>query len=128
MQLCVSWLSKPNNYVLVPSSFLQRANVGFCKVKGSSSVLQQKISREGWGGMPLLPRHPKSVSDVMQTKTYSIFEEDGEPILHKAEGTEIQWKAGKNPTVKVRGTTLTSAPSPRLHECPPAGLHDSICF
>ena len=41
------------------------------------------------------------VPDVMQTKTYSIFEEDGEPILHKAEGTEIQWKAGKNPTVKV---------------------------
>ena len=41
------------------------------------------------------------VPAVMQTKTYSIFEEDGEPILHKAEGTEIQWKAGKNPTVKV---------------------------
>ena len=44
--------------------------------------------------------------DVMQTKTYSIFEEDGEPILHKAEGTEIQWKAGKNPTVKVGLTAL----------------------
>ena len=39
-----------------------------------------------------------------QTKTYHIFEEDGEPILHKAEGTEIEWKSGKNPTVKVNVT------------------------
>ncbi len=38
---------------------------------------------------------------VAQTKTYHIFEEDGEPILHKAEGTAIEWKSGKNPTVKV---------------------------
>ena len=37
-----------------------------------------------------------------QTKTYHIFEEDGEPILQRAEGTDIEWKSGKNPTVKVR--------------------------
>jgi hypothetical protein len=37
----------------------------------------------------------------MQTKTYFIYEEDGEPMLHRAEGTDIQWKQGKNPTVKV---------------------------
>ena len=41
---------------------------------------------------------------AVQTKTYHIFEEDGEPILHKAEGTEIEWKSGKNPTVKVSVT------------------------
>ena len=64
------------------------------------------------------------VLDVMQTKTYSIFEEDGEPILHKAEGTEIQWKAGKNPTVKVVHFTVC----PCLHECPPADLQDGVCF
>ena len=43
-----------------------------------------------------------------QTKTYHIFEEDGEPILHKAEGTAIEWKSGKNPTVKV---TTASTPA-----------------
>ena len=43
----------------------------------------------------------------MQTKTYHIFEEDGEPILHRAEGTDIDWKAGKNPTVKVSTTSLS---------------------
>ena len=37
-----------------------------------------------------------------QTKTYHIFEEDGEPILQRAEGTDVEWKPGKNPTVKVR--------------------------
>ncbi|KAK9918886.1 hypothetical protein WJX75_007835 [Coccomyxa subellipsoidea] len=34
-------------------------------------------------------------------KTYYIYEEDGEPMLHRAEGTKIDWAAGKNPTVKV---------------------------
>ena len=63
------------------------------------------------------------VPDVMQTKTYSIFEEDGEPILHKAEGTEIQWKAGKNPTVKVGNTApVHSTACPCLHECPPTDV------
>ena len=42
--------------------------------------------------------------NAAQTKTYHIFEEDGEPILHRAEGTDIDWKAGKNPTVKVSTT------------------------
>lgn len=42
--------------------------------------------------------------NAVQTKTYHIFEEDGEPILHRAEGTDIDWKAGKNPTVKVSTT------------------------
>lgn len=36
-----------------------------------------------------------------QEKTYYIYEEDGEPMLHRAEGTKIEWAAGKNPTVKV---------------------------
>ena len=36
-----------------------------------------------------------------QTKTYHIYDEDGEPMLHRAEGTDIQWKSGKNVTVKV---------------------------
>lgn len=68
-------------------------------------------------------------SDVMQTKTYYIFEEDGEPILHRAEGTEIQWKASKNPTVKVREPPpMHSSPCTSLHECPPAGFQGSVCF
>ena len=37
-----------------------------------------------------------------QVKTYFIYEEDGEPMLSRAEGTDIAWKAGKNVTVKVR--------------------------
>ncbi len=37
----------------------------------------------------------------VQEKTYYIYEEDGEPMLHRAEGTKIDWAAGKNPTVKV---------------------------
>eukprot|EP00735_Rhodelphis_limneticus_P007819 TRINITY_DN2047_c0_g1::TRINITY_DN2047_c0_g1_i1::g.21768::m.21768 TRINITY_DN2047_c0_g1::TRINITY_DN2047_c0_g1_i1::g.21768 ORF type:complete len:399 (+),score=192.47,sp/B9FU45/NAP1D_ORYSJ/44.05/7e-59,NAP/PF00956.13/5.5e-75,NAP/PF00956.13/1.5e+04,DMAP_binding/PF06464.6/1.5e+04,DMAP_binding/PF06464.6/0.67,DMAP_binding/PF06464.6/1.1e+03 TRINITY_DN2047_c0_g1_i1:99-1199(+) len=34
------------------------------------------------------------------TKSY-IMADDEDPILEKAEGTEINWNAGKNPTVKV---------------------------
>jgi hypothetical protein len=36
-------------------------------------------------------------------KTYYLMEEDFEPVLEKAEGTAINWKAGKNVTVKVGG-------------------------
>jgi hypothetical protein len=35
------------------------------------------------------------------SKTYFMVD-DTEPILERAEGTEIQWKPGKNVTVKVR--------------------------
>ena len=61
-----------------------------------------------WGSH--LPSGSDLPSHVMQTKTYYIFEEDGEPILHRAEGTEIQWKAGKNPTVKVTAIAHASCP------------------
>lgn len=37
----------------------------------------------------------------LQTKTYHMSEEE-DNVLEKAEGTKIEWLAGKNPTVKVR--------------------------
>ena len=46
-----------------------------------------------------LPFPPAQVLE----KTYYLMEEDYEPVLEKAEGSEIQWAAGKNVTVKVRG-------------------------
>lgn len=36
------------------------------------------------------------------TKTYHMLD-DTEPVLEKAEGCTIDWKAGKNCTVKVSG-------------------------
>jgi len=35
------------------------------------------------------------------SKSYFMVD-DTDPILERAEGTEIQWKPGKNVTVKVR--------------------------
>ena len=32
---------------------------------------------------------------------YYIYEEDGEPLLSRAEGCTINWKPGKNTTVKA---------------------------
>ena len=40
-------------------------------------------------------------SNAVLTKSYFMVD-DTDPILERAEGTEIQWKAGKNVTVKVR--------------------------
>ena len=37
----------------------------------------------------------------MQEKEY-IMAPDSKDMLQKAEGTKIQWKQGKDPTVKVR--------------------------
>lgn len=36
-----------------------------------------------------------------QEKTYHMVDEE-EEMLQSAEGTDIQWEAGKNPTIKVR--------------------------
>ena len=36
-----------------------------------------------------------------QEKTYHMVDEE-EEMLQSAEGTDIHWEAGKNPTVKVR--------------------------
>ena len=72
-----------------------------------AASLQCRWDRHLPCGTDLLP-------DVLQTKTYYIFEEDGEPILHRAEGTEIQWKTGKNPTVKVRAIAFALCPVIRL--------------
>ena len=55
----------------------------------------------------------------VQEKTYYIYEEDGEPMLHRAEGTKIDWAAGKNPTVKV----LPPLPSSVCH----LGLAFALC-
>jgi hypothetical protein len=44
---------------------------------------------------------PPSVPQVL-TKTYHLLD-DSEPVLEKAEGCTIDWKTGKNCTVKVRG-------------------------
>lgn len=49
-----------------------------------------------------------------QEKTYYIYEEDGEPMLLRAEGTKIDWAAGKNPTVKARSLL---PPAPHATEC-----------
>lgn len=49
-----------------------------------------------------------------QEKTYYIYEEDGEPMLHRAEGTKIDWAAGKNPTVKARSLL---PPAPHADDC-----------
>ena len=42
----------------------------------------------------------KIVSWRTQTKTYHMVD-DEEEMLQRAEGTDIQWASGKNPTVKV---------------------------
>ncbi len=39
-------------------------------------------------------------TNTVLTKTYHLLD-DGEPVLERSEGTEIDWKAGKNITVKV---------------------------
>ena len=51
-------------------------------------------------------------SSLPQTKTYFIYEEDGEPMLSRAEGTDISWKAGKNVTVKVCAQATPTAGAP----------------
>jgi len=42
-----------------------------------------------------------AVAAALQTKTYHMAEAE-DNVLEKAEGTKIEWAAGKNPTVKVR--------------------------
>ncbi|KAK9803911.1 hypothetical protein WJX72_004179 [[Myrmecia] bisecta] len=44
-------------------------------------------------------KNPFFTNDTL-TKTYYMVDEE-EPILERAEGTEINWNPGKNPTVKV---------------------------
>ena len=36
------------------------------------------------------------------TKTYFMADGDDDPVLEKAEGTQIDWAAGKNVTVKIK--------------------------
>jgi len=43
-----------------------------------------------------------------QTKTYHMVD-DEEEMLQKAEGTDIEWASGKNPTVKARPAPPTAA-------------------
>jgi len=43
-----------------------------------------------------------------QTKTYHMVD-DEEEMLQKAEGTDIEWASGKNPTVKARPALPTAA-------------------
>ena len=45
---------------------------------------------------------------LLQTKTYHMVDEE-EEMLQSAEGTDIQWEAGKNPTVKARPCSLCCA-------------------
>lgn len=40
-------------------------------------------------------------SNTVLEKTYYMAEEDSEPILEKATGSDIKWNSGKNVTVKV---------------------------
>ena len=54
--------------------------------------------------MPTYPLPPPLFLQVL-TKTYHMLD-DTEPVLEKAEGCDIDWKAGKNCTVKVTPTLL----------------------
>ena len=56
-----------------------------------------------------------------QTKTYHMVDEE-EEMLQSAEGTDIQWEAGKNPTVKAR--PAASAVPRRLPGIPSSLLAD----
>ena len=46
------------------------------------------------------PQSQLTGGSFSQTKTYYMVD-DEDPILERAEGTEIQWKSGKNLTVKI---------------------------
>lgn len=57
----------------------------------------------------------------MLTKTYHMLD-DTEPVLEKAEGCSIDWKPGKNCTVKVRRALLMNN-----HQLPTAVCEYSSC-
>ena len=71
------------------------------------------------------------------TKSYHMLDDD-EPVLERSEGTEIDWKAGKNITVKVgsssgvwcagSGLTAEAHRQPHLSRAPPVAPAPHRCL
>ena len=90
----------PSAHLLAPASFVLPIAAGLCV---------------GLQGFKLIFRFSENpyFSNAELTKTYYMLDEE-DPVLERPEGTQVNWKDGKNPTIKV-GTRIDGNAASCVH-------------